>query len=263
MRQHLLGSILGQAALALRDRYRLLTAARESLGTLANDQLAGAIVTRLVADGGTFVDVGAHIGSVVAEVKRHRPDARVVAFEAIPEKAVRLRAKFRDIRVECCALSDREGTSSFFIDLAQSGYSSLAEGRENVQEIEVPLRRLDGFGITADVVKIDVEGAELGVLRGATAMLERSRPVVMFESAPEELLGYDKASLWAFLDDLGYAIYVPNRLAHQAPGLTLEGFVDSHQYPRRTTNYFAVPAERREETRRRTRQILKLDRNGT
>ncbi len=259
MRQHLLGSVFGQAALALRDRYHLLTSARESLGTLANDQLAGTIVTRLAAEGSTFVDVGAHIGSVIAQVKRHGPGAKLVAFEAIPEKAARLRAKFRDVRVECCALSDREGTASFFVDLAQSGYSSLAGGRDDIREIEVPLRRLDGFGISPDIVKIDVEGAELGVLRGATAMLERCRPVIMFESAPEELLGYDKAGMWTLLDDRGYAIYVPNRLAHQAPGLTLEGFVDSHQYPRRTTNYFAVPVERRKEIRARARHILKLD----
>lgn len=259
MRQRLLGTFLGQAALSLRDRYQLLTAGREVLGTLANDQLAGTMVARLVQDGGTFIDVGAHIGSIVAEVKRHQPGASIIAFEAIPEKAERLRAKFRDVRVECCALSDRDGQASFFIDLARSGYSSLALGRGDVREIEVPLCRLDALVTAADVIKIDVEGAELGVLRGGAALIEKTRPVIMFESGPQEVLGYGKVDLWTFLDDRSYAVLVPNRLAHEAPGLTLDGFLDSHRYPRRTTNYFAVPAERLGDVRAQARRILQLD----
>lgn len=256
----MLGSLAGRVALRLRETYDLFAASRESVGTVANDQLAGRIAVRLVDGAGIFVDVGAHIGSVVAEVRRHCPAARIIAFEAIPEKADRLRKKFPDVRVECCALSDREGQASFFVDLDRSGYSSLARGSSQVREIEVPLRRLDDFlaGEPVDLIKIDVEGAELGVLRGASSVLETARPVIMFESAPEERLGYAKADLWRFLDGRGYAVLLPNRLAHGAPGLSLDGFLDSHLYPRRTTNYFAVPIERKEEVRARTRAILGL-----
>lgn len=260
-RQALLGSVLGRAAVRLRDGYELLTAGPERIGTVANDQLAIRLLVRLVERGGTFVDVGAHIGSVIAAVEHHRPDARIVAVEAIPEKAVRLARKFSNVRVEACALADREGKAAFFVDLDRPGYSSLAGGGERLREIEVPLRTLDGLmaGSSADVIKIDVEGAELGVLRGATALIARSRPTILFESGPGEVHGYGKADLWGFFEQAGYVVLVPNRLAHGAPGLSLEAFLDSHGYPRRTTNYFAVALERREAVRNRARRILGLD----
>lgn len=258
IRQWLLGSVAGTAALRLRDAYAMLTASREAAGTVANDQLAARLVTRLPERGDIFVDVGAHIGSVIAEVRRHAPGAAIVAVEAIPEKAARLRAKFPDARVESCALAEREGTASFFVDQRRSGYSSLARGAGRVREIEVPVRTLDALigDRRADIVKIDVEGAELGVLRGAEALLATRRPVILFESGPEEVLGHGKAAMWDFLHARDYALFVPNRLAHDAPPLSLEGFLDSHLYPRRTTNYFAVPREKVGDVRHKARKIL-------
>lgn len=259
IRQWLLGSVAGRLALRLRDGIDLLTAGREEIGTVANDQLAGMLVTRLLDEGGKFIDVGAHIGSVIAAVRRHAPGAAIIAVEAIPEKAERLRAKFPGVRVECCALAEREGTASFFVDLDRSGYSSLARGDGKVREIEVPLRTLDSLvDGPVDIIKIDVEGAELGVLRGASALLAASRPTIMFESGPEEVLGHGKEALWRFLQERDYAVFAPNRLAHEAPPLSLDGFLDSHHYPRRTTNYFAVPLENIEAIRAKARKILKI-----
>lgn len=260
IRQRLLGSIAGMIALRMRDAYEMFTASREAAGTVANDQLAARLVVRLADRGETFVDVGAHIGSVVAEVRRHSPGVTIIAVEAIPEKAERLRAKFPDVRVESCALAEQEGTASFFVDLDRPGYSSLARGEGRVREIEAPLRTLDGLigDGRADVVKIDVEGAELGVLRGAEALLRTRRPLIMFESGPEEVLGHGKAAMWEFLDARDYALFLPNRLAHEAPPLSLEGFLDSHHYPRRTTNYFAVPREKIGDVRNKARKIMKI-----
>ncbi|KRB85622.1 hypothetical protein ASE00_02195 [Sphingomonas sp. Root710] len=256
----MVGSVAGTIALRIRDAYAMLTASREAAGTVANDQLAARLVTRLAERGESFVDVGAHIGSVIAEARRHAPGAAIVAVEPIPEKADRLRAKFPYARVESCALAEREGTASFFVDPDRPGYSSLARGEGRVREIEVPVRTLDaliGDG-RADIVKIDVEGGELGVLRGAEAVLATRRPVILFESGPEEVLGHGKAGMWDFLHARDYALFVPNRLAHDAPPLSLEGFLDSHLYPRRTTNYFAVPFEKIEATRNKARKILRI-----
>ncbi|HSV79862.1 MAG TPA: FkbM family methyltransferase, partial [Ramlibacter sp.] len=203
---------------------------------------------------------GAHIGAMIAQVARQCPDARIEAFEPIPEKVDRLRDKFPAVVVHQCALSDSQGTATFYVDLEQSAYSSLARNSPQAKEIQVAVRTLDSMtdATDVDVVKIDVEGAELGVLRGATALLTRCRPVVMFESGPNELLGYGKVDLWQFFHERQYGIYVPNRMAHTAAPMTCDCFLDSHAYPRRTTNYFAVPGERFQEVRARTRRILKL-----
>ena len=260
IRQWLLGSAAGRLALRLRDGFDLLAAGREEIGTVANDQLAGMLVARLLRDGGTFIDVGAHIGSVIAAVQRHSPGAVIIAVEAIPEKAERLRAKFPGVRIECCALAEREGKASFFVDIDRSGYSSLARGVGRQREIEVSLRTLDSLvDGPVDMIKIDVEGAELGVLQGASALLATSRPTVMFESGPHEVLGQGREAMWRFLDERDYAVFVPNRLAHEAPPLGLDGFLDSHNYPRRTTNYFAVASENIEDIRAKARKILKIN----
>ncbi len=62
----------------------------------------------------------------------------------------------------------------------------------------VPTRRLDTIlrDVPVDVIKIDVEGAELGVLRGATGLLASARPVLMFESGPEARFGFTKDAMF-------------------------------------------------------------------
>jgi FkbM family methyltransferase len=233
------------------------------VGTVANDQLSEFLVTKLCKSGKTFLDVGAHIGSIIASVSQHDRSITIIAFEAIPEKVVSLRRKFPGVVIHGCAVGDREGTVAFFIDTERSGYSSLGKSQSaRVREIVVPMKRLDDLvtAKTVDVIKIDVEGAELGVLRGATRIVSENRPVIMFESAPgdQNRLGYTKEDLWEFLARLGYVTVVPNRVAHNDAGLSCEGFIESHLYPRRTTNYFGIPQERRIETRDRARELLRI-----
>jgi FkbM family methyltransferase len=213
-----------------------------------------------------FLDVGAHIGSVVADVRFHCPEALVMAFEAIPEKVAHLRKIFPGVEVLGVALGDRSGEATFSVMSGKnSGYSSLGKPRApgKTIAIQVPIRRLDDIvsGALVDVVKIDVEGAELGVLQGAERVVRETRPTIAFESGPEadDGLAYSKRDLWRWFTDRSYAVLVPNRLAHEDPGLGLEGFLESHLYPRRTTNYFGVPTERRHEIRGRARRILKLE----
>lgn len=267
MRERFVGTRLGKIAINVRARVSLVRAALafdEELGMLLNDQLASVLVSRICGSRKIFIDVGAHIGSVIASVIDHDPSVSVIAVEPVPEKARNLIARFPRVEVHECALGDREGEVGFFVDTALSGYSSLLTPREanaaRTREIRVSIRRLDDLTQSdrVDVIKIDVEGAELGVLRGGELLLARSRPTILFESGPQEHPLYSKEEMWAWLHERDYAVHVPNRLAHDDPGLSLVTFLDSHSYPRRTTNYFAVPLERRGELRDRARHILEL-----
>jgi FkbM family methyltransferase len=253
-RQRIVGTRLGHFAMRSRAALEYWSATRENVGTIANDQLAELLITRLAER--SFVDIGAHIGSIIAEVETHCSGVQIVAVEPIPEKAQRLRDKFKGVKIIECALADYEGETSFFINVAASGYSSLAQTAGETREIRVAVKRLDALVTDADVIKIDVEGAELGVLRGSEGL--KSRPVILFESAPHEVLGYTKPDLWSWFAAHQYGVFVPNRLAHTAPAMSLEVFIDSHHYPRRTTNYFGVPLERVDSVRNKARQILKL-----
>lgn len=269
MKQSLLGNAFGRTALHLRDKLDLLKGMQfslETIGTVANDQLATTLITHICGSHKTFVDVGAHIGSIIAQVRHKDASIKIVAVEAIPEKIRDLRRRFPYVELHGCAVGETTGEISFFIDTQRSGYSSLgkpAAGDEKSKlEIKVPIEKLDNLIKAADVdaIKIDVEGAELGVLRGAVGILSKCRPIIMFESGPtgEDGLGYTKDELLSFLSSLDFSVIVPNRLAHDDQGLTAAGFLESHLYPRRTTNYFAVPTERRMEFRDRARRILRL-----
>ncbi len=271
MKEQIVGTLLGRTALAVRDLLALLPRAsqREQLGTVANDQLALQLVTALCRPGHVFVDVGAHIGSVVARVLDHDDGLDVVAIEAVPEKAAQLRRRFPGVTVHACAVGEAHGQASFFVHRRLSAYSSLRRPlglADDVDEIAVPLRRLDELVVPdrVDVVKIDVEGAELAVLRGAAGLLGRARPTVLFESgAPDPGSGgFAQQALFALLSAAGYVVVVPNRLAHDDDGLSATGFAESHVYPRRTTNYFAVAAERRQELRDRARRVLGIEPGG-
>ena len=123
------------------------------------------------------------------------------------------------------------------------------------------MRKLDNLisHEAVDVIKIDVEGAELSVLQGSNNIIKTSNPVILFESAPgEESI---KKDLWNYFQSHDYILLAPNRLAHNDPGLGLETFLEGHLYPRRTTNYFAVPRSRQIETRNLARELLNIQAN--
>ena len=257
LKRRLVGTRIGRTAIIIRNLVELIQTPRVALGTVVNDQLAGTLLARLCREGETFVDVGAHIGSVIAEVKFRCPKARIIAFEAIPEKAEELTRKFPDVAVHSCALSEDEGETTFYIDLEESGYSSLASRQGRSREIIVKKKRLDTVLAVADVhlIKIDVEGAELGVLRGAAKLIARCQPIIMFESGPGDVLGYTKTQMFEWFADQDYGLLAPNRVAHTGGPMTLDGFLDSHEYPRRTTNYFAIPMPRFQEIRLRAQAL--------
>jgi len=269
MRQYLLTHALGRWALRFREKKDLLHCAwfyPEMIGTLANDFLALKLVTRLCQPEAVFVDVGAHIGSVLARVHHHQPSARIIAIEAMPDKAARLVRYFPYAQVHACAVGARDGDVPFYVHPTQTAYSSVLApvGAEASQTrvIRVPLRRLDDLvpHQQVDVVKIDVEGAELDALRGASGLLAACRPLLLLESAlnarqPDH---DNPLALHDFLSERDYVLVLPNRLAHDDPGLSRSSFAEGHHYPRHTTNYFAVPRERRRAVRDQTRVILNI-----
>ena len=266
LKRRALGGSAGPTLLRLRNWAALRSIPfrnPESAAAIANDILCDKLIGRLCAPGGTFLDVGAHIGSVVARVKSGAPGAKVIAVEADPRKAADLAARHPDVRVLSAAASDRTGRARFHVPTGATGYASLHETGRNGESFEVDLHPLDDLVPTdaVDVVKLDVEGAELAALRGAARLIARARPTVMFESVGASA-GSRTAGLWCVFDSFGYDVFTPDRLAHDAPPLTLEAFLDAHAYPRRTHNYFAVARERRIELRDKARCILRISVSG-
>lgn len=264
MKKNLVGTRLGRLALAAShfSSIKSLSAHNpEKASMVANAVLADRLIARLCPGWGTFVDIGAHIGSIFASVHDHDPGIRIHAVEADPAKAKNLAKRFPYCTLHACAVGERAGTTEFYLNPEASGYSSLVKGNPDRQvPITVEIRTLDHLLKEAapDVMKLDIEGAELGALRGGETVISLHKPTIMFESTEPgtNSLGYAPELIWSWFAERGYALYAPDRLAHDAPAMALETFLDGHAYPMRTLNYFAVHADKRNDVRDRARAIL-------
>ena len=166
--------------------------------------------------GDTAIDIGAHSG------RHSRPlydvlsgagasagapvGGQLFLFEPIPSLASTLRAHFKHSTIPVtmfnCAVSDSEGVADFAVALDRPEESSLKEraqynGATRIEHVTVQLRKVDSAVAEISAlhfVKIDVEGAEMGALRGASDTLARLRPVVEFESGGRSLGGFGFAA---------------------------------------------------------------------
>jgi FkbM family methyltransferase len=161
------------------------------------------IVNHLPANG-TFFDVGAHYGWLSLKAAKHvGRNGRVVAFEASPVLVEILtyhqrRNRLVQMTVVGSAVSESDaGRANFYLlNGGLSSRNSLTIGRPGLPFLEsvemtiaeVPTLKLDSFchaeGIVPDVIKIDVEGSEGMVLRGAADVLRRFRPALVISTHP-------------------------------------------------------------------------------
>jgi len=212
------------------------------------DELAMRVVlaTALRRDGNA-IDVGANNGDTLEMILAVAPDGRHVAYEPIPALAERLADRYPQVDVRNAACSDEAGSAEFTHVLnapAMSGLRQRADlpaHAEEVERITVRLDKLDD-ALPADyapsLVKIDVEGAELLVMRGAAETLARHRPFVIFEHGigGADLYGSQPGELFDLLAECGLRIF---DLEGDGP-YTRDGFEAVFTEP--IWNFLAAPA---------------------
>jgi FkbM family methyltransferase len=183
---------------------------------IRDTELIVALMEELLERDSDCLDVGAHAGSVLCEMARIAPGGRHVAWEPLPDFAGRLRSAHPGIEVREAALSDRAGEREFIRVIDDPGWSgfvaSTSPGGGRVERITVRTERLDDAlpeGVRPAFVKIDVEGAEEEVLRGALDTLRLERPVIAFEHGRGSADHYGTApeAIHRFLNQLGYSIF--------------------------------------------------------
>jgi FkbM family methyltransferase len=173
------------------------------------------------------LDVGAHVGFVSLPIETVlRPGGRIFAFEPSATNAHLLRrhAALNGVDcisvVECLVGADNQDAVCFYESAYPEGQNSVMLKREYGSSLK---RRgffetsrqqisLDSFckdrGIAPEIIKIDVEGAEVGVLRGARRLLREQRPLLILSVHPTkiQMAGERVEGIFQLLSEVGYEV---------------------------------------------------------
>jgi len=185
-----------QAVLALARRAGLETTLRRAQRAVEpaavrrnrrDDENLRVVMAAVLERDSCCVDVGANVGTVLADMVAIAPDGSHIAYEPLPELSESLARRFPQVDVRAAALSDHAGEATFTrvrSAPSRSGFRPIGGRRGRTEQLTVPVERLDDAlpdGFVPALIKIDVEGAEEQVLRGALETIRRHRPVVVLE----------------------------------------------------------------------------------
>lgn len=169
--------------------------------------------------GGLAIDIGANKGSYLHSMARWANGSPTIAFEPQKKLADYLasackKSRFYSVVVENLALSDREGELELYIPGASDSPGASLESSvanktncrvETVRVVTLDRYLANGSYGAVKVIKIDVEGHELAVVKGAEQTLARDRPLLIIECEARHLPnGQSVADFVSHIEAIGY-----------------------------------------------------------
>lgn len=190
-------------------------------GSYENDETA--FLKSVLRDGDVFLDIGANLGWYSLVLGKQFPKAHIFAFEPIPntvlvlERNIRLNG-LKNVEPVAMGMFDKDDELNFIFVEDVSGATSLkmagqTRGRALAQEILCKTTTLDTFCASRDLrpnlIKIDVEGAELMVVQGGRKTLEGT-PIILVELLRKwsREFGYHPNDVFTYLAKYGYQAWV-------------------------------------------------------
>jgi FkbM family methyltransferase len=181
------------------------------------DQVAElAAIRYAVHPNDTVCDIGANKGSYLYWLSRWVAQGHVVAFEPQARLASYLRSAcaaldLRNVIVEAKAVHATTGTLTLHVpgsgDSPGASLSTRVAAREECHTTPISVVALDDYfapDVRIGVLKIDVEGAEMGVFQGATRILTSQFPLLVFECESRHQESGCVLDVFRYLNDLGY-----------------------------------------------------------
>jgi FkbM family methyltransferase len=205
----------------------------------------------LAKDGDIFYDIGANEGLYSISFAQRFPNSWIYAFEPIPDTITQLQSSIilsgvRNVALVPYGLTDMGTIALFYVSPDDSGASSMAPLEENRFAspcvLERPTFTLDyfvGYGsLPPDIIKCDVEGAELLVFKGGAKVLEKHKPLIQCEMLRKwaKRFNYHPNDIIAFLSQFGYHCF-------SLQNGKLERF-ETMAEDTKETNFYFVPGER-------------------
>lgn len=154
------------------------------------DIQAKKVIKKVLAKNANCIDVGCHEGEFLDLFLKYAPQGSHFAFEPLPDYYENLVKNYgKKCKIHPQALSDKQGESTFNYVISNPAYSGLQKRNydkpnEKDTSITVQTDLLDHLlpaKTKIDFIKIDVEGGEYQVLKGAINTLKVNQPVVIFE----------------------------------------------------------------------------------
>lgn len=205
---------------------------------LEYDRLTKEIMKQVIGRDSNCIDVGCHKGEILDSILKFAPEGVHYAFEPIPNLYEKLVAKYNGkATILPFALSDKAGKSSFQYVKNAPAYSGIKKRKYGVEvpeieEITVEMKPLDEVipeNVRIDFIKIDVEGGEFAVLKGAKKTIVNHSPIVIFESGigASEYYGTKPETLFQFMaEELHMHIFTLKGYLKKGGHLSKEAFIN-------------------------------------
>ncbi len=201
------------------------------------DRQTLAIMKRVLKADSNCIDVGCHKGEVMDEILKISPQGKHAGFEPIPEYFEFLQNKYKNnnhVSIYKNALSSSQGETEFNWVRNAPAYSgikqrSYAIKNPEIEKISVQLTTLDECGKNfppTQLIKIDVEGAEFLVLKGAVNFVKQHRPVIIFEFGlgAADHYGVEPHEIHQYFSELNYELNTLAGFLKNEKGLNIDDF---------------------------------------
>lgn len=207
---------------------------------LKYDRLTKLIIKKELTELSSCIDVGCHKGEILDLFIKFSPKGSHFAFEPIPSFFHSLQDKYKTkATILPYALSEAEGSASFQYVKNAPAYSGLKKRdydnvTPEIEEIKVKKKKLEDCipaELTISFIKIDVEGGEFNVLKGAERILKDSKPFLLFEFGlgASDFYETNPSEFYDFLTTFGYSIYTLQAYLEKKDAFSKEAFVSCHE----------------------------------